>query len=76
MTVSIARTCADPAEAELLARAVSADDPAYVQVVRDGSRLTFLVEGARAASVRSTIEDLLACLQAAERARRTALGAP
>jgi hypothetical protein len=50
-------------------RALAADQPEYVRAERDGPTLRFLVLAPSAASARATIEDLLACLQSAERAQ-------
>ncbi|MCI4328832.1 MAG: hypothetical protein L3J86_04535 [Thermoplasmata archaeon] len=55
--------------AERIARALAADQPEFVQTERDGDRLTFRVTPASAASVRATLEDLLACLQTAEKSQ-------
>jgi len=45
-----------------------------VTVDRDGSDLEIRLTSTSAASARATLEDLLACLQAAERARRAGAG--
>jgi hypothetical protein len=62
------RACASPAEAERLRRALAADSPPYLHLAAEGSDLVIAVTAATAASLRATLEDLLACLQAAERA--------
>ncbi len=68
MTVRLRRRCASPDEAERLRAAVVADNPSFVGVSTDGADLLVSVAAASASSVRATIDDLLACLGAAERA--------
>ena len=70
MTVVVRRRCADAAEAIALRTAVVADNPPYVRVSVDGSDLEIRLSASSAASARTTLEDLLACLQVAERTRR------
>ena len=70
MTVVLRRACASPAEAERLRRAVAPDNPPYVRVEVDGSDLLARVTAPSAASVRASLDDLLACVGAAERAGR------
>ena len=67
MTV-VRRSCATPEEATRLRAAVAADNPSFVQVEVDGTDLVVRVTAASAASARATLDDLLACLGAAERA--------
>ena len=76
MTVDLARPCASAADARRLADAVRADNPRYVAVEADGATLRVRVRAATAASARATLEDLLACLQAAERAAGTGTSGP
>ena len=81
MTVVVHRRCADATEASALRTAVAADNPPYVHVSAEGSDLEIRLSAKSAASARVTLEDLLACLQAAERTLRTereppATGAP
>jgi hypothetical protein len=66
----VRRACANPTEAERLRAAVVADNPAYVSAEVDGSDLVLRVAASSAASARATLDDLLACLGAAERAGR------
>jgi hypothetical protein len=68
VTVVARRTCRSPAEAERLRRALEADNPPYVRVHVSGSDLVAETSASSAARVRATFEDLLACLQLAERA--------
>ena len=70
MTVVVRRRCADAAEAIALRTAVAADNPPYVHVSSDGSDLEIRLSASSAASARVTLEDLLACLQVAERTLR------
>ena len=66
MTVSVRRSCASPELAERLRAAVAADTPEYVEVAVRGTELEIRLRAASAASARATLEDLLACLKAAE----------
>ncbi len=70
MSVELKRTCASADEARRLAAAVSVDDPSHVSVVAEGEALFVRVAAASAGSVRATLDDLLACLAAAEGAAR------
>lgn len=56
------------AQADRLLRALAADQPEYVHAEHEGPRVRFTVEGGSAASLRATLEDLVACLQTAEAA--------
>jgi hypothetical protein len=67
VTVVVRRRCSDRREAEALRAAVVADNPAYVEVAAEDRDLVVRVSAASAASARTTLEDLLACLKAAER---------
>ncbi len=69
MTVAIRHACASAESAEHLRRAVVADNPAYVSVTVEGTELIVRLTARSAASARSTLEDLMACLAAAERTR-------
>lgn len=66
MTVALRRHCASAEEAGRLAAAVAADDPGSVRVAREGSDLLLEVRSPSAARARTTLDDLLACLTAAE----------
>ncbi len=76
MTVVVRRDCADAAEARALHGAVAADNPSFVEVSVQGRQLEIRVRATSAASARSTLEDLMACLQAAERARKSGPSGP
>jgi hypothetical protein len=67
VTVVVRRRCRDPREAEALRAAVVADNPSYVAVTAEGSELVVRLTAPSAASARTTLEDLLACLKVAER---------
>lgn len=67
MTVVLRRRCSSAAEAASLRAAVAADNPAFVEVVTVGPDLEIRLSASSAASARATLEDLLACLRAAER---------
>jgi len=68
VSVRIRRRCASPAEAERLRAAIVADNPSHVRAEVVGVELVVSVAPASAASARATVDDLLACLGAAERA--------
>jgi hypothetical protein len=68
VSVVLRRRCGSAGEAERLRAAVAADNPPFVRVEVLGDELVVTVPPASAASVRSTVDDLLACLGAAERA--------
>jgi len=68
VTAEVRRSCGSPAEAERFRVAVAADNPEYVRVTVEGSELVVRVAASAPASARATLEDLLACLGAAERA--------
>jgi hypothetical protein len=76
VNVVLRRRCPDPGTADALRAAVAADNPEYVTVVRDGADLVIRVTTASPASARLTLEDLLACLSAAERAIAVAAAEP
>ncbi|MCI4362849.1 MAG: hypothetical protein L3K13_00875 [Thermoplasmata archaeon] len=67
--VELERTYASEREAEELRCALEADRPSYLRTERTGATLRFGVSAPSAASVRSTLDDLLAALAAAERVR-------
>ncbi len=62
------RTYGSPEAAERLRRAIAVDTPEFVTLSVDGSTLTIRTHAASARSARATLEDLVACLQVAERA--------
>ena len=68
MTVSLRRPYASAARAERLAAAVRADDPEFVAVTVEGRELAIRLTVPSPARARATLDDLLACLNAAERA--------
>lgn len=76
MTVAVRRRCASAAEAEVLRAAVVADNPSYVQVSVEGMDLVIHLDTSSAASARNTLEDLISCLQVAERSEPDALRTP
>jgi hypothetical protein len=55
-------------EAQRLRAAVAADNPSFVGIDVEGNDLVVRVRSDSPASARATLEDLLACLGAAERA--------
>jgi hypothetical protein len=69
VTVVVRHHCLDAAEAIALRAAVAADNPPYVELSVDGADLEIRLTATSAASARTTLEDLLACLKAAERTR-------
>jgi hypothetical protein len=71
VTVVVRHACASATEAERLVRAVAADNPADVRVTAEGAALLVHVGPGRPTSVRATLDDLLACLAAADRTAAT-----
>ncbi|MGA8276336.1 MAG: KEOPS complex subunit Pcc1 [Thermoplasmata archaeon] len=72
VTVVARRPCGDPASAERLRRVLAADTPPFVRLDVEGAELVIRTSAPSARSVRATLEDLLACVQAAERTARPA----
>jgi len=68
VTVVVRRACRSPRAARALRDAVAADTPDFVSLGVQGSCLTVRVTATSAASARATLDDLMACLGAAERA--------
>ncbi len=68
MTVTVRRAGSDPALAERLRAAVAADNPGFVDVRVVGGDLEIRLASSSPGSARATLEDLLACLKAAEAA--------
>jgi hypothetical protein len=68
--VTVVHRAGSAADAAALWAAVAADNPSYVQGGVEGEVLSFHVAAPSAASLRQTLDDLLAALSAAERARR------
>ncbi|MGA8542629.1 MAG: KEOPS complex subunit Pcc1 [Thermoplasmata archaeon] len=68
MTAVVRRPCASSNEAERLRAALAADNPSFVRVEVEGTALVIRVTAASPASARATLEDLMACVSAAERA--------
>jgi hypothetical protein len=58
-----------------LRRALAVDSPEFVRLTVEGADLVLATTAASAASARATLEDLIACLQAAERATGGGRGA-
>ncbi len=71
MTAVVRHACASAHAAERLRRAVAADTPDYVALAVEGPELVVRLRAASAASARATLEDLMACLAAAERTLAT-----
>jgi hypothetical protein len=63
----VRRHCGSAEEAHRLAAAVAADNPPHVRARAEGTVLMIRVSAASPASLRATLDDLLACVQAAER---------
>ncbi len=59
--------CASPQAAAALKESVAADTPEFVRLSVEGSTLVIELTAASAASARASLDDLLACLRAAER---------
>jgi hypothetical protein len=72
--VTLRRSYGSAREAETMRAALSADQGAFVRAKRAGRTLTFRVLAEAPASARATLEDLLACLAAAERTAGLTVG--
>jgi len=57
----------DATTAQRIVDALRADNPSFVEVEAQGNSIEIRLSAASAASARTTLEDLLACLRAAER---------
>jgi hypothetical protein len=68
VTVALRRPYASSEVARRIAAALGADNPAFVRVRVEGSALAIELTVPSPGSARATLDDLLACLQAAERA--------
>jgi len=66
VTVEIQRTWPSADIAARIAQAVAVDNPEYVEVRAQGAELIVRVRSTSAASARVSVDDLLACLHAAE----------
>lgn len=67
MTVRVERRYGAAETARRLKQALEADQDRRVEARQEGDLLTFTVRADDPGSVRATVEDLLACLGAAER---------
>jgi hypothetical protein len=74
VTVRLGRVYRSAEEALAVWRAVAADNPPYIAGGTDGPRLWIEVRSDRPASLRMTLDDLIAGLAAAERASEVAGG--
>lgn len=72
MTVEVRRRGGSERAARALLDSVRADTPDFVHLAVEGSELVIRLEAKSAASARATLEDLLACLKAAESATGSA----
>ncbi len=66
------RTYASPEAADRLRRALAADTPDFVTLTVEGATLVIRTRAPSARSARATLEDLIACLQVAERSEASA----
>ena len=72
MTVVVRHRCRSRTEAERLRAAVRVDDPSFADVAVEEDELVIRLTAPSAARARATLEDLLACLRAAERTAEAA----
>jgi Transcription factor Pcc1 len=68
VTVLLERSYPTAAVARRLLRALEPDRPEFLRAELAGATVRFHLRAASAASARATLDDLLACLAAAERA--------
>ena len=66
MTIRLRGSFPDPTTAGRIVEALRADNPPFVTVEATGSDIEVRLTASSAASARTTLEDLLACLRAAE----------
>jgi len=66
VTVELRRTWPSAEIAAHIAQAVAADNPEYVEARAQGADLILRVRSTSAASARASVDDLLACVRAAE----------
>lgn len=76
MTVRLLGRFGSARSAARVAAALSADDPGYVKVRVRGATLDVTIRASSAASARATVDDLLACVRAAERSLAVGSGRP
>ena len=67
LTVRVKASCGSAEKARALQEAVAADTPEFVSLATDGATLTISLTARTPASARATLEDLMACLAAADR---------
>jgi hypothetical protein len=67
VTIRMERRYSTPEEAERLSLALAPDQKGFVAWSRRDATLEFLIRSDHPSTARSTVDDLLACLGAAER---------
>ena len=67
LTATLTRDCASEAMATALRAAISPDNGLYAEVTQEGGRLTITVHARTLGELRRTLDDLLACMGAAEK---------
>ena len=68
LSLEIVLDYADPETAKLILRSVTPDNGAYVESQLAGKRIIFRMKADNAGTLRSTADDLLACIKIAEEA--------
>jgi tRNA threonylcarbamoyladenosine modification (KEOPS) complex Pcc1 subunit len=56
----------DPRSAEMIQEALGPDNEGYLESARDVGTLVFRIKATSAGTLRNTVDDLMACLKAAE----------
>ena len=74
MSAELHRRYSSPAQVESLRAALAPDNAAFVETSMEGTALHIRVRARNAGELRRTLEDLLACLSAAEKTWDVAQG--
>lgn len=74
-SASLRRTCSSAEEARALAAAIAPENSGYVEATAVGRELRIEARGRNEGELRRTLDDLLACVSAAERTWAAAHGA-
>jgi tRNA threonylcarbamoyladenosine modification (KEOPS) complex Pcc1 subunit len=75
LTAVLTRNCENEAMASTLKGAISPDNGLFADVTQEKGKLTIQVRARNVAELRRTLDDLLACLSAAEKTWDKATGA-
>jgi tRNA threonylcarbamoyladenosine modification (KEOPS) complex Pcc1 subunit len=76
LTATLSRTCLSEEMASALRQSLHPDNGTYVKVTQEKERLTIVVEANGLGEMQRSLDDLLACMGAAERTWVKASGFP